>query len=348
MNILTATSGRADLTPLSPVLMELQHFRGHDVRHLALGQHRWDACTSTHDLSIPNGWPDDGTGIAHQQAAIMHEVAAYRGCPDLALLLGDRFETAAVAMSCAACGIPIVHIGGGDDTWGSLDQRWRWAITAMASLHLVYTETASDRLKIARVQGPVITVGLPGLDSAQRWIDTSPRIPDDQREGILVTVHPETVGDYMRTLQIIYAALDGMRPVVFTEPNQDAGGDELHWEIEHIVEARDGWSMATPGTAEDYYRLMSSSRVMVGNSSSGLTEAPLFGLPVVNIGRRQQGRPRWPGVVDVAWGDDPATQKVEAIRVAVQAARPLSPQSSPFGDGHSVERIVKELEEFKP
>lgn len=268
--------------------------------------------------------------------------------PDIVLVLGDRFEILAFAQACLALRIPLAHIAGGDTTEGAIDEAMRHSITKMAHVHFVTNEMSARRVRqLGEDPARVHVVGSPGLDHLRRSrLMDRPEL--EQALGaklgpvnILATYHPVSLDsdDGIAGYREFLAALDGLdeRTTCWcTKPNADAGGRAF-------AEALDAWAAKAParrhvfqslGQAR-YLSLLSQVDAVVGNSSSGLYEAPSFGVPTVDVGDRQRGRLAADSVVRCA-----ATEREisAAIRAALQRGR--QPTENPYGDGQSAGRIV--------
>jgi UDP-hydrolysing UDP-N-acetyl-D-glucosamine 2-epimerase len=223
--------------------------------------------------------------------------------PDLVVLLGDRFETLTAASTCLILGIPIAHINGGELTLGSFDDSIRHAITKMASIHFVASEEYRNRvLQLGEESDRVHNVGHLGSDS---FANLTPMSREDlekkltykfQTQNFLVTVHPETASP-ISAKELVDTTLSALRSfpevgIIFTHPNPDPGHAEIASEIEKFALSRDNCVFVHSMGHEAYLSAMLQSNVVVGNSSSGVLEAPLAGIPSVDIGHRQSGRSR--------------------------------------------------------
>lgn len=279
---------------------------------------------------------------------------AYRRLrPDMLLLLGDRYEMLAAAAAGLPFSLPIAHVHGGETTQGSMDEWIRHALTKLSHLHFPATEGYARRIvQMGEEPWRVVVSGAPALDNLARLPPLEPE-ELERRFGIpaaesflLVTYHPDTIEPAATDGQLdeLLAALDHAEaPLVFTYPGADLGGRSVAERIQRYAEGRDAAVVASLG-AQAYFTLMSRALAMVGNSSSGIIEAPSFGLPVVNVGERQRGRLRTANVIDV-----PCERS--AIRAAI--AKAVSPQfragleglANPYGDGRAAERIVARLKE---
>lgn len=273
--------------------------------------------------------------------------------PDLLVVLGDRYEALAVAQAAMVLGIPIAHLHGGEATEGVMDEAIRHAITKMSHLHMVAAEPYRRRvIQLGEAPERVFNTGAPGLDVLTRIA-----LPDlDQlsrdlgmafpARPLLVTYHPVIRGaDPALMAEELTAALDLFpeRPVVVTGVNADPGASAVDAVLHR-------WAAARPGRAKvfaslgyrRYLGLMAHAALVVGNSSSGIIEAPALKVPTVNIGSRQRGRLRAPSVFDCA---EDRQSIVAAMRHAlsndVQTA--VTTVASPYGSGGASARIVEIL-----
>lgn len=280
--------------------------------------------------------------------------ALVRQRADALLLVGDRFETAAAALAATLARVPIVHLHGGEETLGAFDNALRHAITKLAHLHLVSHSVHAKRV-VAMGEDPatVHVVGAPGLDNLHRGdLATRDELERDlgialQPPVVLVTLHPATLGASPESE--VGALADAMDRVdatyVITLPNADPGALAIRQRLLAVAQGPRRRSAEALGERR-YFGLMQVCDAMLGNSSSGLIEAPVLRLPVVNIGDRQKGRLRAPNVVDV--GVDGAAIAAALTRVLAPAFRAALPSEGPFGDGHAGERIVEILAAWQP
>jgi UDP-N-acetylglucosamine 2-epimerase (non-hydrolysing)/GDP/UDP-N,N'-diacetylbacillosamine 2-epimerase (hydrolysing) len=268
--------------------------------------------------------------------------------PDIAVVLGDRFEILAAATAALIHNVPLAHIAGGDTTEGAIDEAIRHAVTKMAHLHFVTNEESAGRVRqLGEDPARIHVVGSPGLDHLRR----RPLLDRAALEGslgstlgkrnILVTFHPATLdpGASGHQVQELLAALEALPPDVtiwFTGANADAG----HRSID---QARTAFVAANRKRAREfqslghlrYLSLMSFADAVVGNSSSGLYEAPSFGIPTVDIGDRQRGRLAAASVLR-------CEPERRAIAATIAEALQLDCRGvvNMYGDGHAAERIV--------
>lgn len=271
--------------------------------------------------------------------------------PDIVVVLGDRFEILAAATAAMMHNLPIAHIAGGDTTEGAVDESIRHAITKMAHIHLVTNDVSARRvLQMGESPEHIHVVGSPGLDLLRRRklltrqeLEASLGAPFGAR-NLLVTFHPVTLepGDGARQFGELLAALDGQDAdtrIWFTGANADPGHRP-------ITQALDSWIARNGHRAKAftslgqlrYLSLMALSDAVVGNSSSGLYEAPSLKVPTIDIGDRQAGRLAAASVIR-------CEPQRDAIRAALSRGLQLDCRNviNPYGDGDSSQRIVKIL-----
>lgn len=270
--------------------------------------------------------------------------------PDWLLVLGDRYEMLASVIAALFLRIPVAHIAGGDMTEGAYDDAIRHAVTKMAQIHFTTNPAATRRLRqMGEDPTRIHQVGSPALD----LLHTLPRLDREtlaatigfrfRTKNLLVTFHPVTLDRRPPQEQIaaLLEALDDLgeeHGILFTYPNADDGGGAIIAAIERFVRDRPHCSAVPSLGQQRYYSLLAQVDAVVGNSSSGLYEAPSFAIPTVNIGRRQEGRLKAASVIDCE--PDRA-----AIHAAILRAFALdcSGVINPYGDGHSAPRIVAAL-----
>jgi len=368
MRLLAVTGTRAEYGLLRPVLRALDADPAFEVGLVVTGMHLAETFGRTIDAIEADGLPiearvemleaDDDTGLGVARAvgratAAIAEVFE-RVTPDLVLLVGDRFERLAAAQAALFLRLPVAHLFGGDRTEGAFDESIRHAITKLGHVHLVSNEGSARVVRqLGEDPAHVHVVGSPAIDELVRRqpLDrTAERAALSRELGIrfgeptvLVTFHPATLDPEEPAAQLdeLLVALEGLGPgagIVITKANADPGGRAINARI-------DAWAADRPNVAafdslgsEAYHALLGAIDVVVGNSSSGLYEAPSLGVPTVNVGDRQAGRLRASSVIDV----EPRTT---AIRAGIDRALAgdWSGTVNPYGDGHATERIVAVL-----
>jgi UDP-hydrolysing UDP-N-acetyl-D-glucosamine 2-epimerase len=270
--------------------------------------------------------------------------------PDLLVMLGDRFEILAAAVAATLLNIPIAHIHGGEVTAGAFDDAIRHAITKMACIHFVAAEPYRQRvIQMGENAAFVFNVGAPGLDQAGTTtsMDTATLFKSLGISGperfLLATVHPTTArpeadaATVAATLGAL-ARLDD-RTIIFTGANADPGYRAINDAIGAFVAARPGraWTFASLGT-ERYWAALRLAEAVVGNSSSGILEAPAAGTPTVNIGDRQLGRLRAASIIDCPIDEAAILEALQSIRSGAFRRDPGS--EPPYGRGGASARIA--------
>lgn len=270
--------------------------------------------------------------------------------PDMLVLLGDRFEILAMAQAALVSRTPIAHLFGGDTTEGAFDESIRHAITKMAHVHFVSHEDSARRVRqLGENPQHVHLVGSTGIDQIKRLrlLDRSELEAELNfrflKRNLLVTFHPATLDSEKPELQFgeLLAALDRLGPevgVIFTKPNADTSGRILIKMIDDFCHKHPHAKAYTSLGQLRYLSVMAQVDAVVGNSSSGLYEAPSFKVPTVNIGDRQKGRLQATSVINCA-------VESSAIESGIRKAFDLNCDQviNPYGDGRSSEKIVKIL-----
>jgi UDP-hydrolysing UDP-N-acetyl-D-glucosamine 2-epimerase len=359
------TTARSDYGIYRPVLQRLQADADVQLKLFVSGMHLAPEFGLTVKAIEADGYPiaervemllasDSPEGIAKSIGlGVIGFAQAFARCrPDILVVLGDRFEMYAAALAALSFTMPIAHIHGGEVTQGAIDEGLRHSMTKLSHLHFVATQAYARRVRqLGEEPWRVIVSGAPALDNVGT-LELYGRDELSARYGVplqpaplLVTFHPTTLEHDQAEWQVIelLAALhDAALPVIFTQANADTGGRMIQQKISEFVKAQaKAWAVDNLGT-RGYFSWMKVAAAMVGNSSSGLIEAPSFELPVVNIGLRQAGRVRAANVIDV--GTDRAAI-VDGIRRAVQPEfrAGLRGLINPYGDGTAAERIVAHL-----
>ncbi|WP_417464346.1 UDP-N-acetylglucosamine 2-epimerase [Kordiimonas sp.] len=278
--------------------------------------------------------------------------------PDLAVILGDRFEMLAAAAAAMIANVPIAHLHGGELTEGLYDDPIRHAITKMAHLHFAAAEPYRQRIiQMGEAPGRVWNVGGFGLDSILK-LDRMDRAELEAsldfrlgERNLLVTFHPETATGVSAQAQMteLLAALEAADAhLIFTMPNADTEGRVLFSMIEDFVAAHPDRACAHVSLGQRRY-LSALAHVdgVVGNSSSGLIEVPAFAKGTVNIGARQDGRLRAASVIDCAATRDAISDAINRL-YAPDFQATLEGLVNPYGDGGASERTVRVIEDWTP
>ncbi len=273
--------------------------------------------------------------------------------PDLVVVLGDRYELLGICGAAILQRIPVAHISGGDVTLGAIDNQIRNALSMLATLHFPGTEASAANLR--RMLGSdrnIYVVGEPGLDNVFALQPLSREALaedlglDVSRSWLLCTLHPETTRSdtynaaMTRSLGEALAALTDAE-VVVTAANSDPGGESINEYFKELAKECNHIHFIPSLGLRRYLSMMRQAAALVGNTSSGIVEAPAFGIPVVNLGARQQGRYASPGVITLHTPDRPA------IMAALETAMQMHPAPNYYyGDGHAADLIVTQIKNY--
>ncbi|NUQ18567.1 MAG: UDP-N-acetylglucosamine 2-epimerase (hydrolyzing) [Sphingomonas sp.] len=362
-----ATGTRAEYGIFRPLLRAFER-RGWPFRLYVTGSH----LSPLHGLTV-HEIEDDGFTIDARIDLQMDSDAATAVCrsmglaaagfgevlerdrPDLLFLLGDRYEALAIAAAAELTRVPVAHVHGGERSEGAVDEAFRHAITKMSSVHFVATEAYRRRvLQLGEDPSAVHNVGALGLDNlaSTDWIDRDVL----QKElgfrfrgtNLVVTQHPLTT-DPERSHADAVALLEALEcfpdvGLVFSAPNADVGRGTLAELIAAFVGRHaDRATVASSLGTRRYFSLLRVVDAVVGNSSSGLIEAPSFGIPTIDVGDRQKGRIAGPSVVHSAGEPTAIAHAIECAlsRTFREAARN---NSNPYGSGNTAGAICAILE----
>jgi UDP-hydrolysing UDP-N-acetyl-D-glucosamine 2-epimerase len=363
------TGSRADYGLLHWLMKDIQRCEQLQLQVLVSGSH----LSPVHGLTVQeieaDGLPidervdmllssDHAVGVAKAMGLGMigFANALERLKPDVLMVLGDRFEALAVAQTALVMGIPIAHLHGGELSEGAYDDAIRHALTKMASLHLTASlEYAQRVIQMGEPPDRVHCVGALGVenldrDPAMKWHELQASLPIGSRLNqpyVLLTYHPCTRAreDGVQVLHELEAAFNDFKDlqVLLTYPNADNGGRRLIDQIGRWSLRQPGRVIAVPSLGRRrYVCAMRHATAVIGNSSSGLIEAPSLGVPTINIGLRQQGRLAAPSVIQCETSAQAISQ---ALRLSL--SKPFQAichnKANPYGQGRTAEHIVRLL-----
>lgn len=361
MKVLAVSGTRADWGLLQPVLAMLRDDARFALEILVTGQHLMAGSRSVNaieeagftvahrvDMGLAEGDGDAALCAATGRAVsgVGEVLATVR--PDMMLVLGDRYEILGAVTAALLSKVPVAHIAGGDVTEGAFDDSIRHAITKMSALHFTTTEEAANRVRqMGETPANVFVTGSPGIDQ----VLAVPRMDradffdsvglEPQVRNFVITLHPATLSaDNVAMARAMLAALETVPKagLIFTGSNSDPGAAQLDEIIRAWVKGRENAVFhASLGSAR-YFSALEHCDLVLGNSSSGLAEAPSFGIPTVNIGDRQARRVRAASVID-------CVPEAAAICAAIEAALAgdWSGTVNPYGDGRAAPRILSHI-----
>ena len=370
MHKLCFVSGsRAEYGLLRPVIEKFIHEKSVESKLIVTGSHLSAAYGNTVEeilkdslvelitIPIPLEMDDKAsmgitTGIALEKFSSLF--LTYK--PDLVVVLGDRFEIFAACVAAYLLSIPIAHISGGDVTEGAVDDALRNCITKMSYLHFPGCEQSRQRIiQMGEHPSRVFNVGELGVENCLKTsFMTRAELAKDlcfdyiKQDYSVVTFHPVTMEANTEEGQLyeLIEALDCFdMGFVITMANADSGGRKINdiWKKERLK--RNNWYLTTSLGTLRYLSVLKYAKAVIGNSSSGIFEAPVLKTPTVNIGDRQKGRSMPNSVVSCA----PLKESiVEAISKVIdpQFCRIFESMDIPFGNGRTSDLIFKHIIDF--
>lgn len=365
--ICVVTGTRAEYGLLSRLMSEIQHSEILQLQVIACAAHLSPKHGMTINQIIADGFQvdarvemlEEGDSEAAMVKSVAKGLVGFADAlqqlkPDVVVMLGDRYEMLAAAQAALLMNIPIAHIHGGELTFGAVDESIRHAITKMASLHFTAAEPYRQRvIQMGEQPDRVFNVGAPGLDLIHHLtLLTRQQLEVDLNMSLnsplfLITYHPVTWGTAagIEALQNLFSALADFpqATLIWTAPNADAQGEAMHQIIKQWVQTSslNVQLFASLGSLR-YLSVMALADVVIGNSSSGIIEAPALGTATVNIGSRQDGRLRAPSIID-------CTESYAAIQQAINVAMTEGFQMSAakkvsvYGAGNSAQMMTQVL-----
>lgn len=368
-SICVVTGSRAEYGLLRWVMEGIRAADDLELKVLATGTHLAPAYGSTYREIERDGFvidesvdmllsSDTAVGVAKSMGLGMIGCAdaLHRLSPDLLVVLGDRYEILSAVAAALVARIPVAHLHGGEATEGAFDESIRHAITKMSSLHFVAAEAYRRRvIQLGEDPARVFLVGGLGLDGVRR-ADLLDRAGVEEALGcvlgprsMLVTFHPVTLDGDSSAAQFaeLLAALDDYADtrLIFTMPNADTGSRALADLLTEYVATHANACLFTSLGQRLYLSCLQHVDAVVGNSSSGLIEAPAFGKGTINIGDRQKGRLKAASVIDCP---------PDRIAIAAALRQLFSPAFqatladvvNPYGEGGASDRIVETIRTY--
>lgn len=369
-SVCVITGSRAEFGLLHPLLVKLEEEETIDLWLVVTGSHLSQTFGNTQEEIVASGLPiygrvpiplegDSKLDMVKATGAALSAFAAWfaEHCPELLVILGDRYEIFAAATAAALLGIPIAHLHGGETTEGAVDEFLRHSITKMSYLHFAACEEYRRRIiQLGEAPCRVFNVGALGvenicsinpipLDILQKDIG----IGLEKGKYAVVTFHPVTLEDGTAEGQVreLIAAMEMLPELnyIVTLANADAAGRAVNQIWQREADSHSHWAVVPSLGARRYLSLLRDAAMMIGNSSSGIIEGPALGIPTVNIGDRQKGRIMAESILCCA-------PKRESIIQTMQKA--LTPKfqrtaknvMKPFGDGKTSEKILPLIKNF--
>ena len=341
--IVFITGTRADFGKLRPLIQVVHNSPDFSASIFATGMHLLRKHGHTYREVVKAGfdvWPcfnqsADFADMDFALAATVKGLARYcrENTPDLIVVHGDRIEALAGAIVGQLNGILVAHVEGGELS-GTVDETLRHAVTKLAHLHYVANATAARRVRqlgetaVYEIGSPEVDVmlgPLPSLEEVRKRYSIPPG------EYVLCLYHPVTTETPQA--DAVFRGVDaaGFR-VVAIEPNNDTGSEAIRYELAAYT---DRWCIYPSVRFRHFLTLLKHAHAIVGNSSSGVREAPVYGTPTINVGTRQNGRAQGPSIQHV-------TENVATVREAILDAHRHPPQYA-FGAGDSAAKFLASL-----
>src|SRR5574337_635642 len=364
---ITVTTGtRSDYGLLRPILKEISSSKSLDLFLLVTGMHLSKKYGLTineikkdgfHISAIVDVIPkDDSTYVMAKTLAesIVKFSKIFRDIrPDINVILGDRDEMLASALTAYHMNIPNAHIHGGDRS-GGIDEYTRHAITKISNIHFAHTQKSKERiLKMGENPKFVFFTGSPAVDEVihnkitdKKTLESRYRFEFTGSE-ILLVQHPVTTQveqagkQILNTLKAIHKV---NTPTIAIAPNSDPGNNKIIDHLKSFSKTHPSFKIFKSLPRSDYLGMLKNCKVLVGNSSSGLIEASYFKIPVVNIGTRQINREKGPNVIDT---DNSVNSIYDAIIKSLKITKQQLSSSQIYGNGDTSKKIVHYLETIK-
>lgn len=362
------TAARSEYGLLKWLMRDVRESEKFQLQLVVTGGHLLVDQGHTIDYIVEDGFEPDAIVDVHLNTANKTSIAASMGhmadqfasvfadlSPGYLVVLGDRYELLPIASTAFVMGIPIIHLSGGDVTEGAIDDGIRNAITMLSTYH--FPGTVDSAKNIARMRDTdrnIWAVGEPGLDSfvREKLIGRSVLARELNLKACykwaLMTYHAETEKSLEHNLQTVCNCVKSLEEllgyqIVITCSNADYGGKEINDLLVDVSNKAPDIFRFIPSLGQlRYLSFMRQAAFVIGNSSSGIVEAPFMRIPAVNIGERQKGRYQCNNIVQS--GSD-----ISEIKAAISIAQNLTVDDTDlgyWGDGHTSERIIRILSDI--
>jgi GDP/UDP-N,N'-diacetylbacillosamine 2-epimerase (hydrolysing) len=368
--ICVITGSRSDYGPLLPLIKSIKNERTLRLQLVATGMH----LSPDHGLTYKEIEKDgfhidekvkiltetdtaDGTSKAMGLAMAGFTRAYKRLKPDIIVVLGDRFEIFSAVACALVHKIPVAHLCGGEVTKGAFDDAFRHSITKMSHLHFTATEEYRKRvIQLGEHPDRIFNVGDIGLDNIISLPLLSKQMLEKslglifQKRNLLITFHPVTLDEessesqFSKVLKALGELDDTL--LIFTKANADPSGKAINIMIDRFVRNNRSKSVVFTSLGQlKYLSLMRYVDALVGNSSSGIAEAPSFKIGTINIGDRQTGRIKAKSVIDCE-PDKNSILKALNILYSKPFQNQLKTVTNRYGDGRSAKRVLNVLKHY--
>lgn len=346
------TTSRADYGILEPLLKRIEQDSDLELQLFVSGSHYQGSFKNVYLIPIDTSSTDSsGVAKALAQTQIEFEKILSKQLPDLLIVLGDRVEMLPIAMSASLLHIPIAHIHGGELTLGAIDESVRHSLTKFSHLHFTSCEEYKKRvIQLGEFPDRVFNVGSIALEEIVKTNHLSKSELQKEldvqlgEKNLVVTLHPETLenqeyqGEMVDNLLSALDKLPKSHFTLFTATNADLYGKIINEKIKKFVSLHPNTKFVESLGAQKYYSVLKNFDACVGNSSSGIIEAPSLGIPTLNLGQRQAGRVRAKSIVDVSIH----TNEIQAGLLEVLSKKPSNIENPYYKKG-TVDLIIGEL-----
>ncbi len=365
--ICVITGTRAEYGLLKPLIMKMIDDKEIDLKLVVTGMHMSTEFGLTYKLIEEDGIVIDekieillssdshvATSKAMGLAIISFSEYINRTKPDMVIVLGDRYEILAASISAMVANVPIAHIHGGEITEGAQDDVFRHCITKLSYLHFTSTESYRKRvMQLGEEPHRVFNVGAIGIENikvlkllSQEEIEKSINFVLNKKFA-LVTFHPVTLEQGLAEIQIteLLGALEEFDDMKFiiTKANSDNEGRKINRKIDEFISKNPEKYIGFVSMGQlKYLSAMKYCSMVIGNSSSGIIEAPSFNIPTINIGDRQKGRLQAKTVINC---DPIKSDIIKAIKrgLSKEFKDKISKIENPYGDGDTSNKILYEI-----
>lgn len=362
--ICVLTTTRADYGILRPLLFALHRDPEIDLHIAVTGTHLLESFGMTVEeiendhlpisvkIPILEGENRSPASMSRTMGRALERFGEYfqSHLPDLLVVLGDRFETFAICAAAVNACIPIAHLHGGEATEGLMDECFRHSITKMSYLHFTAAEVYRKRvIQLGEDPRRVFNVGALSVENALHAASLEPAQMEEylgfslfQKPVVVVTYHSVTLetGSFTAHTRELLSAIE-MRPdlhFLITKSNLDIGGQEINKMLEDFAETHPHCCVVASLGMVRYMSVLKHAVCVLGNSSSGIVEAPSFGIPTVNIGDRQRGRLQAESIINCPPDCNAILDALE-LALSEDFRQKAASIKSPFGDGNTSGRI---------
>ena len=360
------TAARSEYGLLKWVIDGVHHDNELELQLVVTGAHLCDEHGKTVQFIEEDGYPIAARVDMHLASDCRKDIVRSMGScslgmadtldelkPDVVVVLGDRYELLPIVSASLVMGIHVAHISGGDVTEGAIDNEVRNAVSMMSAIHFPGVESSAENLR--RMLGEnahIYTAGEPGLESFLRFnLMSRSEIAENiglevNKKWCLVTLHSETklsLDENLEMVKNLFYAMQQTKDVQFviSKANADFGGMQINefWD-EAVKQDTDKYHLYSSLGQRRYLRFMQQAVGVIGNSSSGIVEAPFLGIPVINIGDRQKGRHLCKNVIQCDRTKDSIAESFDKMFTQPKIV------DTYYGDGHTSEFIITKLKEW--